>query len=251
MANQRNAQPGSAQLAPARPSPATRKEVQQLQEEHARELARVKERYGETIRKLRQENQFYKDLRPDLTATAELIQLNRTLSDRIAERETELRQLRAEYESHYANQLRSLEAKVFELAGGIEYASDGTLGAMHKRAFSLISNKVPTLFGIPGPEDSLQRKMIKEHSSSDFEVFEKHGLDIYYSLCESWTFRSIWTHIQHRFCVGLEDGLGSFHPAFRSRREDLGKAISALGGIIQEEGNKSPGKWTHSRACNV
>jgi hypothetical protein len=248
MANQRNAQPGSAQLAPARPSPTTRKEVQQLQEEHAQELARVKRECGGIIWRLRRENDFYKGQKPDLTAMAEL---NRTLSDRIAERETELHRLRAEYESHYANQLRSLEAKVFELAGGIEYASDDTLQAMHKRAFSLISNKVPTLFGIPGPEDSLQRKVIKEHSSSDFELFEKHGLDIYYSLCESWTFRSIWTHIQHRFCVGLEDGLGKFHPAFHSRREDLGKAISALGGIIQEAGNKFPGKWTHSRACNI
>jgi hypothetical protein len=204
-----------------------------LQEEHAQELAQAQRGYEEMVYR-------YRGLRRDLKAATEL---NVTLSDRIAERETELHQLRAEYESHYANQLRSLEAKVFELAGGIEYASDGTLKAMHKRAFSLISDKVPTLFGIPSPEDSLQRTIIKEHSSSDFEVFERHGLDVYYSLCESWTFHSIWTHIQHRFCVGLEDGLGKFHPGFHSRREDLGKAISALGKIIQEEGNKSPGKW--------
>jgi hypothetical protein len=209
-----------------------------LQEEHAQELAEIKRRYGEMIRKLRQENRFYKDQRPDLAAVAEL---NRTLSDRIAERETELHQLRAEYESHYSPQLRSLEAQVFKLAGGIEYASDGTLKVMYKRAFSLISNKVPTLFGIPGPEDSLQRTIIKEHNSSDFEAFEKHGINIYYSLCELWTFRTIWTHIQHRFCVGLEDELGSLHPAFRSRREELGKAISALGKIIQEKGNQIPG----------
>jgi hypothetical protein len=214
----------------------------------APELAQVKRRYEGIIGNLQQENHRYKGLRHDLKAATEL---NRTLSDRIAARETELHQLRAEYESHYTNQLRSLEAKVFELAGGIEYASDGALKAMHKRAFSLISDKVPTLFGIPGLEDSLQRKIVKEHSSSDFEVFEKHGLDIYYSLCESWMFRSIWTRIQRRFCVGLEDGLGKFHPRFHSRREDLGKAISALGEIIQEEGDKSPSKWTHGRACNI
>lgn len=215
-----------------------REEDQQLQGEHAQEWARG---YEEIIHP-------YKGLKRELK---DMMELNRTLSDRIYEREKELHQLHAEYESHYTSQLRSLEAKVFELAGGIEHASDGTLKAMHKRAFSLISDKVPTLFGLPGPEDSLQREIIKERSRSDFEAFKKHGSDIYYSLCESWTFRSIWTHIQHRFCVGLEDGLGKFHPAFHSRREDLGKAISALGEIIQEEGKKSPRKWTHNRACNI
>lgn len=180
-----------------------------------------------------------------------LAHVNKMLSDRIQKKEAELNQLRADYDSYYVNKLRSLEGKVFQLAGGIEYASDGALREMHKRALSVISNKVPTLFGIPKLENSFQMKAIEEYSSSDFEVLEKHGLDIYYSMCESWTFRCIWTHIQHRFCLGLEDGLGKLHPSFRSCGEDLGKAIIALGEIIQERGNSHAGKRTYNRAFNV
>ncbi len=202
-------------------------ELQQLRGEYAQKLADVERRYKVAS------------------------ELNETLSDRIQKKDTELNRLRAEYESYYVNQLRSLEEKVFQLAGGIEYASDDKLEEMHKRAFSVISDKVPTLFGMPDLKNSLQRKAIEEHSNSDFEVLEMHGLHIYYSMCESWTFRCIWTHIQCRFCLGLEDGLGKLHPRFHSRGEDLGEAIFALGEIIHKRGNSHPGKGTHSRAFNV
>jgi hypothetical protein len=104
-------------------------------------------------------------------------------------------------------QKKELSNKVFDLSGGIEYASHDQLKTMLASWRCGVFNLVPNYFTEVDSNNAQHRKILQNLDHDSFHVLKKYGGEMYWNLCESWLSNSLLNRIQSYFCIGADEAL--------------------------------------------
>ncbi|KAI9770878.1 MAG: hypothetical protein M1839_002998 [Geoglossum umbratile] len=142
---------------------------------------------------------------------------NQQLRDMLNERARDAHADMSKAVAEHAQQRRELEEKVFELAGGIEYASEGAMKLSLESVVSKIGSQVPNMFR-EADQANLEHRRIFVHLElkGRFNVLrylDEYGSDVWFHICNMLVFDSIWREIDRKFCIGADEALEAIRRA--------------------------------------
>ncbi|KAI9761882.1 MAG: hypothetical protein M1840_001535 [Geoglossum simile] len=136
---------------------------------------------------------------------------NQRLMDLLNERAKEAQENMSKATAEHAEQKRSLEEKIFELAGGVECASEGAMKFNFEAVVTKISSQVPNMFR-EADQSNQQHRQILNYLGGKGDVnylrfLDEYGPDVWYHICSMLVFDSIWREIEQKFCIGADEAI--------------------------------------------
>src|ERR1700722_2726388 len=114
----------------------------------------------------------------------------------------------AERAAKLERQKKELSNKVFDLSGGIEYASHDQLKTMLEGWRGGVLNLVPNYFTEVDFDKAQHQKIFQNSDDHGFHVLKKYGGKVFWDLCESWLSNSLLDRTQSYFCIGADEAVG-------------------------------------------
>ena len=105
------------------------------------------------------------------------------------------------------SQKKELSNKVFDLSGGIEYASHDRLKTMFEGWRGGVINLAPNYFTEVNLDKAQHQDILRNWDKKDLQVLEKYGDKVFWDLCESWLNASLLDRIQSYFCIGADEAV--------------------------------------------
>jgi len=113
--------------------------------------------------------------------------------------------------AEHTEQRRALEEKIFELAGGVECASEGAMTQTFEAVVSKISSQVPNMFREVDRSNHYHRQIIDHlggRANFNFlRYLDEYGSDVWYHICSMLVFEGIWREIEQKFCISADEAI--------------------------------------------
>lgn len=137
-------------------------------------------------------------------------------------RKLEDEKVQIEHQKHHLSQ------KIYELTGGIEYASHDQFRRMIQSWQGAVADLATKYFPDLDLENPSHMQFIQNKPDGhDFHLLKEHQYEVYSYLCESWLSNSVLRRTEQYFCIGTDQAFSKAQEKDRQAAESVNGSVTA------------------------